>query len=677
MNFFERQRQARSDSRRLLVLFGLTLLAIVLAVDTVVLLYLFAMNEDPSDPMWRWHEVVQHAPVLAGVAAVTLAAIAVTSLIRTAQLRAGGSAVARSLGGTEIPASSNDLKHQRLRNVVEEIAIASGVPIPQVFVLEQESAINAFAAGYGTTDAAVAVTRGALDKLDREQLQGVIAHEFSHVLNGDMRLNVRLIGWLAGITLLAIVGRILMRVRGRNTGAVVVFGIALFAIGSVGLIGARVIKASIARKREYLADASAVQFTRQTDGLAGALKAIAADSQGSTLGAVDGEEVSHMLFGDGIGRTNLFATHPPLEARIRALEPGFKMADLDDWARTQASRLAARNRGDGGDQAQDRQDRRPALPDLDFGGVLGKAGAAIPLPVIIAGLSEQASVPTRPDRVVDQVGSPQPRDYRTADLLHATMPPLLDAAAHRPERAAEVLAGLLTSASHADARRVQAGQVEHWLGADSAAAALAFAEACTALHPMQRLPLAEIAFAALRRLPADQVRRCADLVEALVKADGQVSLFEFCLGHLLRQHIAEALEPASGRASGRRSLADARDEVGLLLSLLASEGHRERTAAERAFAAGAAELGHGIAPKFRVPADWPQRLAAALEALDGLKPMAKSLLVAAMTAAVMHDERLDVAEAELLRTACAALHCPLPPLLHASGTRLAGLPTVG
>jgi Zn-dependent protease with chaperone function len=676
MNFFERQRQARSDSRRLLVLFGLTLAAIVVAVDTVVLLYLFAMNEDPQDPMWRWHEVVQHAPVLAGVAALTLVAIAITSLIRTAQLRAGGAAVARSLGGTEIPASSNDLKHQRLRNVVEEIAIASGVPIPQVFVLEQESAINAFAAGYGTTDAAVAVTRGALDKLDREQLQGVIAHEFSHVLNGDMRLNVGLIGWLAGITLLAIVGRILMRVRGRNTGAVVVFGVALFVIGSVGLLGARVIKASIARKREFLADASAVQFTRQTDGLAGALKTIAADGHGSKLAAVDGEEVSHMLFGDGIGRANLFATHPPLEARIKALEPGFKMADLDDWARSQAARLAARQRGDENDRAQERQDRRPALPDLEFGGVLGKAGEAIQVPVIIAGLSADASIPARPARVVDQVGSPQPGDYRTADLLHAKMPPLLDAAAHRPERAAEVLAGLLVSASHADARQVQAAQIERWLGADGAAAALAFAQACAALHPMQRLPLAEIAFAALRRLPADSIRRCADLVEALVKADGQVSLFEFCLAHLLRQHIAEALEPATGRASGRRSLKDAQDEVALLLSLLASEGHRERGAAERAFAAAAAELGHGIAPKFRVPTDWPQRLAAALAALDQLKPMAKSLLVAAMTAAVMHDDRLDVAEAELLRTACASLHCPLPPLLQASGTRLAGPPTV-
>jgi Zn-dependent protease with chaperone function len=626
--------------------------------------------------MWRWSEIVRHAPVLAGVTALTLAAIAITSLIRTAQLRAGGAAVARGLGGTEIPASSSDLKHQRLRNVVEEIAIASGVPIPQVFVLEQESAINAFAAGYGTTDAAVAVTRGALDKLDREQLQGVIAHEFSHVLNGDMRLNVRLIGWLAGITLLAIVGRILMRVRGRNAGAVVMFGVSLFAIGSVGLLGARMIKASIARKREFLADASAVQFTRQTDGLAGALKAIAADSHGARLTAVDGEEVSHMLFGDGVGRSQLFATHPPLEQRIKALEPGFRMADLDAWARAQATRLAARERGDDNARAQDRQDRRPALPDLEFGGVLGKAGGAIPVPVIIAGLSAQASVPTQPGRVVDQVGSPQPRDYRTADLLHARMPPLLDAAAHRPERAAEVLAGLLIAGSHADARRVQAGQVKRWLGADGSAAALAFAEACGALHPMQRLPLAEIAFAALRRLPADQVRRCADLVEALVKADGQVSLFEFCLGHLLRQHIAEALEPASGRASGRRSLKDAEGEVGLLLSLLASEGHRQRADAERAFAAGAAELGHGIAPKFRVPTDWPQRLAAALEALDQLKPMAKSLLVAAMTAAVMHDERLDVAEAELLRTACAALHCPLPPLLHESGTRLAGPPTV-
>lgn len=666
MDFFERQRQARTDSRRLVALFVAAVVAIVVTIEAALLAVLHAQSAQHPRGRQDWTATaVEHAGLLLLVAAVVLGVIFIGSVVRAAQLREGGPAVARALGATQIPATTRDLAHQRLRNVVEEVAIASGVPVPQVFVLEKEPGINAFAAGFSTADAAIAVTRGALEQLDRDELQGVIAHEFSHVLNGDMRLNLRLVGWLAGITVLSMIGRILMRARGRNAGGVVVAGVVLAVVGSAGLFCARMIKAGISRQREYLADASAVQFTRQTRGIADALKAIAASAQGSRLTATDGEEVSHLLFGDGVGYSRLFATHPPLEKRIQALEPRFTMAGLKDWSRQRT--VARAHAGE-----RERAAAAEAASRSRSGSPFGVLGDTLPVPVVLAGLASGASAALEPGRVVGQVANPGSEDIDTAHLLHEAIPPVLDGLAHDPDQAVAVLAGLLLARDPATRDR-QLGAIQRLFDLETGSAAVAAAGHVAVLHPMQHLPLAEIAFASLRRLPTATMERAGELVDLLIAADGAVALFEFCLGHLLRQHIREALDPTAVRLAGRRSLKDAEAEVGLLLSLLARGGGED---GGRAFAAGVAELGQAVAPRFAVPGDWPRRLDAALDALDRLKPAAKSLLVAAMTRTVMHDGRVDVAEAELLRTACAALHCPLPPLLHQARTRLAGPPTV-
>lgn len=663
MNFFERQRVARAGTRWLVLLFILAVALIVAAVAAITLA-LIAFNESAqtSAMMSMSDRLVANANLLAVVAGATIAVIGIASLVRAMQLRQGGAAVARALGGTEIPAHSRDMHHQRLRNVVEEVAIASGVPVPQIFVLEQEAGINAFAAGFTTADAAIAVTRGTMETLTRDELQGVIAHEFSHVLNGDMRINLRLIGWLAGITMLGVIGRLLMRARGRNSGGIVMFGVGLFIIGSVGLLCARMIKAGISRKREYLADASAVQFTRQTQGIVGALKKIAANAHGSKLSATDGEEVSHLLFGDGVGYSRLFSTHPPLEARIRALEPSFKLTDLTAWVRQQSAVKSTAVAGE----------PRAPLADIEYSAGTGVAGAALGAPVVIAGLSSTASAALRPQDVVRQVGNPASEDYDTAGLLNARLPADLDLAAHTPTHTPALLAALLMVGDDAAVQARQRDEVSRLFDADAVQRSVELAVSCKALHPMQRLPLAEIAFGSLRRLPADDLRRTRELVESLIAADGNVSLFEYCLGYLLRQQIGEALAPGRTRPSERRSLKDGERDVGWLLSLLAREGHGDATLAEQAFAAGVDELGGVIAPRYAPTDGWSARLDVTLAELDRLKPAAKSLLVAAMTRAVMHDQRIDVAEAELLRTACAALHCPLPPLLHEGRTRLAG-----
>ena len=656
MNFFERQRLARAASRRLIVLFGLAVVGIVVAVCAIVSAFLLIGAADQRRGASFTQVMQEHAGLLMIVALVTVAVIAVTSLVRASQLRQGGGAIARQLGGTLLPTESRDLKHQRLRNVVEEVAIASGVPVPEIYVLEHEAGINAFAAGFSTADAAIAVTRGTLELLNRDELQGVIAHEFSHVLNGDMRLNLRLIGWLAGITLLGLIGRILMRVRGRNAGGIVMMGVGLAVIGAIGLIAARMIKAGISRRREYLADASAVQFTRQTSGIAGALKQIAGSAHGSKLTSTDGEEVSHLLFGDGVGYSRLFATHPPLPQRIAALEPGFTMEQLPAWLERR------RRRGDSESSsatASARSDRgRFGFPD-----VLDQAGDAIPAPVIIAGLPAGVAGMVRPQQVIDQVAAPASDDYRTAELLHDYLPEGLDEVAHQPEQAPALLLAVLLSAGDADDGALLL--IDHEYGADFGAQVRALIPSCRSLHPMQRLPLAQITFAAVRRLPADRVTRLRDLVGRVISSDGEVSLFEYCLGFLLRQQIDETLNPQARPARQRHELAGSQAEVGVLLSMLAQAGQVDGPMARRAFAAGIGELGSAITPAF-VPlsARWQAALDAAFPVLDDLTPTSKELLIAAMTRAVMHDNRLDVAESELLRTACAALHCPLPPLLH-------------
>ncbi|MFS8137654.1 MAG: M48 family metallopeptidase [Thermomonas sp.] len=318
MNFFEHQAAARRTSSRLVILFGLAVVGIVLAVDLAA-----------------WIATRGSPGMVAFTSVATLAVIALGSMYRISSLSGGGEPVALQMGGVPVPENTTDLDLRRLRNVIEEIAIASGVPVPKIYVLEHEDAINAFAAGYSPSDAVIAVTRGALDRLNRDELQGVIAHEFSHILNGDMRLNIRLIGILFGILMIGLIGRKILwhgRFSGRSKGAGAMFAAALVAliVGYIGLFFGRMIKAGVSRSRESLADASAVQFTRQSQGLAGALKKIGGLEAGSRLNnRGDAEEVSHMLFGEGVGFSGLFATHPPLLKRIQALEPGFRGEELE------------------------------------------------------------------------------------------------------------------------------------------------------------------------------------------------------------------------------------------------------------------------------------------------------------------------------------------------------------
>ena len=631
MNFFEQQAVARRTSARLVFLMAVAIAGIVLAVDAVV-----------------W--VATQSPELVLFATLSsVAVIALGSLYRIASLGGGGEPVAQQLGGTLVPENTTEPGLRRLRNVVEEIAIASGVPVPKVYVLEHEAGINAFAAGYSTSDAVIAVTRGALDRLNRDELQGVVAHEFSHILNGDMRLNIRLVGVLFGILMIGLIGRKILEHgrfggRGKNIGAILVAALVAMLIGYVGLFFGRMIKAGVSRTREKLADASAVQFTRQTQGLSGALKKIGGLHDGSRLNQrSDAEEVSHMLFGDGVGfdqlfAGKLFATHPPLLERIRALEPGF---NDDAMARLQAQWRAS---------PPDGMQEDVAL------GLGGGSGARLP------GVTQALSV--TPPMVAAQVAAPGADDYRRADSIVIAIPDALRDLARQRESVMPLLLGLLLAGDEALAER-QRVDIAARLGGEVADHAVRIHQQLTAdLHPMLHLPLAGLAFPVLRLRPRPQLDAFMDTVQALVHADGQVSLFEYCLGRLLTVQVRESLDPSRYARFGRRKPGNVRKEFATLLAVVAQAGHEDRASAQHAYLAGLQRVLPRDHLPYVPPANGVLALDAVWEPLDALDPLAKQAMVEAVTAAVSHDGRVSVAESELLRTICAVLHCPLPPMLE-------------
>ena len=636
MNFFESQDKARKSTRWLVLIFIIAVLAIVAVIDLALLVaFGFARTEfDEGISLMAAMTAPENIPLLTGGAIATTSVIGLASLFKTMGLRGGGGKVARDLGGTLVDADTRDRRRRQLRNVVEEIALASGVPVPEIYVLEEESGINAFAAGYTPSDAAVAVTRGALEKLKRDELQGVIAHEFSHILNGDMRINIRLMGALFGILMLALIGRrVLIHSRfagaGRNKdGApLILIAVAVTAVGYIGLFFGRWIKAAVSRQREYLADASAVQFTRDPSGIGGALKKIAVYSDGSYLKS-DSEEVSHMLFGDG-AKSMIFATHPPLMERIQRIEPGFQEEEL----KTMAARIMR-------DQArkEKKAEKRAEQHSGAGGGILDPRG------------------------ILEGIGHPDLERILMAAALAAGLPEPVKQAAHSTEWAPEVMFYTLL---HEDAsiRETQLLAIAKTMGAESESQVRALLSAAGPVKPEQKLPVAEMAFPALKRRPPEFITNVLDTVEQMSQADDQVDVFEFLLARVIARDLWESSNPHAARISGNKSLGTLQSEALSVLAVLARHGHEQAEYVEAAFGAGLKVLGieHADIGETR-PADWAATLDHALPRLDKLKARDKEKLVESMLAVVLADEELRPTELELLRVVCELIHVPLPML---------------
>lgn len=658
MDFFAQQAKVRRSSRWLVVLFVLAVVAVIVAVDIVFVLA-FGWHGRPSE--------VAGAPgvadasslhlnwiAIAEVSAVVLALIALASLYRSASLRGGGSVVAQSMGATPVPADTGNPVWRKLRNVIEEVAIASGVPVPEIFVLEGEPGINAFAAGYTPSDAAVCVTQGCLDRLTRDELQGVIAHEFSHVLNGDMRLNIRLMGLLFGILVLSIIGRFMMfsggsvRSRGGNNAYMALIGIAVIAVGYVGYFFGRLIQAAVSRSRESLADASAVQFTRQTDGIAGALKKIAALQEGSRLAARNKHEVAHMLFGEAGGFSRLFATHPPLPERLQAL--GVAWDENEITALAQAWQQPQRAR----DPEQASASLSGFAPGMAAAGMApAAAGGNLPDAGATMGITAAA--------VSAQVGAPGANAFDLAAVLRERLPASVDEAVKHPRQARAVLLALAMDRD-AGVRDAQLLVIDNALGSDCAEDAERALTQLADVHPMQRLPLAALAFPALRRRPRPELEKLLDTLCALVQVDHSVDLHEYCLVRLLDLQLRELLDPSDGFTPGRKRLRQCRDHFASLLALVAAHGHDDTQAAQQAWSRALAHALPDARLSFTLPEDWQAAMDRSLHELDALRAGDKQLVIEAMAVVVSEDGVVTVAEAELLRVICASLHCPLPLL---------------
>lgn len=580
----------------------------------------------------------QHPGSLLVTTLLVLAVIGFSSLYKSAVLRDGGGVVARALGGTRIDRSQQEPLRRRLFNVVEEMSIASGVPLPEIYVLEQETGINAFAAGHSPANAAVAVTRGALEGLNRAELQGVIAHEFSHLLNGDMRLNIRLMGLLFGLLVIALIARTVLRHAPRGSGnrkggagVIMLAALAVMILGYVGMFFGRMIQAAVSRQRETLADASAVQFTREPEGLRGALVKIGGLAGGSKLTDPHTDEVAHMLFASGM--TRLFATHPPLIERIRAVDPSF---DTSEFARVaaeaQRSRSAAAESGKG-------ESPRAFEP-----------AAAATAGALLAAATD----------IAQRIGNPGIPEIAAARTMARSLPPALMTTLDEPGRALSTLLALVLDPDPALRSRQCALIVEH-LGTEIMEQVGSLEREVIALSPAQRLPVLGEVFPALRRLPKNDRLRLLDVLRHLILVDGQIQIFEYSLATLARIYLREEIEPAAPARQLR--LDKVVPELQTVFSTLAQHGAPDAAAARRAYELGMHHLLPHHRPDYRPVPGWPGALDRALACLDRLVPAAKEQLIEALVKTIGHDGRMTVAEAELLRAICASLHCPMPPLL--------------
>ncbi|HCG7039184.1 TPA: M48 family metallopeptidase [Vibrio parahaemolyticus] len=613
MDFFHHQDTARQRTGLLVMLFTLAVLAITGLVSVISIGIYFYFTGEP----FTTQSIISYC-LLSFVGVLTV--VSISSFIRLSELNAnGGRGVAESIGGKLISTDTSNAKHRQLLNVVEEMSIASGIPVPPVYVMAEEHGINAFAAGMSIDDAVIGVTQGALDAFSRDELQGVIAHEFSHILNGDMRLNTRLIGALFGITCIAHFGHLILdnsnstrhvsrSSSDSNKGFAVIILIAIvcLVLGWLGTLFGNMIKAAISRQREFLADASAVQFTRNDQGIAGALKKIGNNVQGSTLNTKASDEMSHMMFGQSklSGFSSLFATHPPLDERIRRIEP--------NWDGSYAQHSHAQNTAFDNEQ--------------------------------VSGFAVGGGSPA------SQSASPSEQLSETGQQLISQLPPELVDIAREPYSARFIAFALIFDGSD-----IQREMIKSYVPLASQSTLLPWLDYDLPLH--LRFPLLELALPALKSLSEAQKISLCKVLRELSETDNQYSLAEWCVINLLEKQLLASF----GFIKQHKTLKQLEESVFWLLRELAWVSHSQVDKAQRAYHCALAHLGF---PEVKLePANSNWHLSrAALELLLQLKPKDRRTFVKACRIAIESDGEITVAEGELYRVIACFLEVPEPPL---------------
>jgi Zn-dependent protease with chaperone function len=670
-NFFEQQDVARKKTGRLVLLFVAAVIAITLLVYAAVAILLTVnanrggTSYDASGQTTRQRDA---SPPYAAAFVVTVVGvvglIGGCSLYKIGALRSGGGAsVARMMGGRLLQPDADEFNERKILNVVEEMALASGTPVPPVYLMDNEPGINAFAAGYSPESAVIGVTRGAVEQLSRDELQGVIAHEFSHILNGDMRLNIRLMGVIFGIIALAVVGRVLLysgaysgggRRDNKGGGAILAMGIALLVIGGVGVFFGRLIQAAVSRQREFLADASAVQFTRNPDTIGGALKRIG--GVGSKVRDGHAGEISHMFFASAASSwaAGAFATHPPIAERIKRVDPS--------WDGTYPEPRQAEPRRSAKERYEQPQRPQP------FGGRGGDMLGGLPGAILGGAVLGESARQQQPQRqspsepAVDQVGSVSAEHVAYMRELLGAIPDVLKHAAREPYGARAVVYVMLLDRD-AEVRDKQLNRLaDH---ADPAVTKLThqLVEASGSLPNASRLPLIDLAIPALREMSDKQYAALKDNVEQLIAADGRLDLFEWTLKRLLLHHLDAHFKPGPDPAVRYYNLKPLAEPCGVVLSALAHIGQRDAGAARAAFDAGVEQLGlSGLSMRERKRVDL-REVGRSLDKLVQSSPREKKKLIRACAHAISMDGEVTRGEGELMRAIADSLNVPMPPLL--------------
>ena len=655
MNFFEHQDRARRKTGMLVWLFIVAVAGLIAGTYVLIMsVYLGGLeqasqqresliNQFGPDTFWR-------PDILLGVALAVFLVVGGGSLFKTAQLSGGGEPLALSLGGRRLLNDSGDQVERKVLNVVEEMALASGLPVPPVFMMDREQGINAFAAGYQPEDAVIGVTRGCVEQLSRDELQGVIAHEFSHILNGDMRLNIRLIGIVHGILLVGLIGYYTLRIAAASGGrrssnnkgggglAFLGLGLGLMAIGFIGTLIGNLIKAAVSRQREFLADASAVQFTRDPNGIAGALKKIGGLNTGSKVTVAKAAEASHMFFAEGV--SELFATHPPLAKRIARIDM-FWQAEMQVEQATQAGASSSTP--------------PPAFAPAGAVGFAGSTAASMPPPDTLPPRYEPQPAPSI-EQAVEAIGKPTSQQIARSHELLESLPEALRKAAREPYGARGVIYALLLDADFTSCQR----QFERLAAeADPAVYRLTIQlhKLTETLPRESRLPLVDICLAPLKDLSPEQYERFRDNIHALAAADNRLSLFEWTL----QKVVLHVLDPHFGRKrKPKTNQRPAPEDVSTVLSALAHAGSRDKDLVQNAFERGVEAT--GLPPLELQPWDRTifSRLNHSLDALGRLPGKSKAKLIRGLAETASADGTITSREINLLRAIATTLDCPMP-----------------
>ena len=646
MNFFEAQARARRKTSWLVLLFALAVLGLIILTNLLVIIFLGftsgdveTMTVDQARGLFNWE---QFTAVGLGVAVLILFA----SLYKISALSSGGQAVAEMLNGKLIPRNTQDPKQRQLLNVVEEMAIASGSPVPNVYLLN-EVGINAFAAGNSPQDAVIGITQGTLDNLNRDELQGVIGHEFSHIFNGDMKLNIQLIGVLNGILIIYMIGYFIFRSttysryssrrRGNEASAFMMLGLGLMAIGGVGKFFGQWIKAIISREREYLADASAVQFTRNNQGIGNALKKIGGLSSGSVLQAPSAAEYSHAYFAEGISSFwgSLFATHPPLTKRIKRIDPYWDGKYIaPEPEPTEAAPQPETKR------------KENIMGAVLTGAIVANSGKMV----------EQAA-----EQIVARVGSIKQEIIAYAHDLLDHIPEQIKSATEEAFGARAIIYVMLIENNKKD-RTNQLAILNNKADPEVAEFAADLREDFSALDRKIHLPLVELSLPSLKQLSADQYRIFRETVESLIAADHKVDLKEWFIQRLVLQQLDEHFGLRKRAKAIHFLLGAVKADAELLLSLLATIEHKEEQQARAAFVTGIKSVGAGALTYMPRSEFSLEKLNQAVDNLAQMKPVLKQKFLQAGAATILHDAKVTERGIELLRAVSSVLDCPMPPV---------------